>query len=151
MGDDVGEVGNPEILEEELGDHRRCTASIDRVRDRAQCLEARPHRRALVADEVTPAAGALLLALFAAAIGDRSGAGDVHDPAARGIPGIERGDGVVRHEQPRAGRRHAREQLTSALAVGLPIATRAREHDRIRGPTAERFGEGGADGSLRVG
>src|SRR5207245_1071277 len=99
--------------------------TVDGVRDGAQRFQAAPHGRALIADEMTPTTGAILLTIFAAAIGDRTGTGDEHDPAARRIAGVERGHRVVRHQTacarrraPRAGRRSRWEWCSAARASG---------------------------------
>src|SRR5439155_3224182 len=59
LGEDLAELAHPKLLEEETRQARRCAAAVHRVRDRAERLEAAPHRGPLVADEIAPAAGAI--------------------------------------------------------------------------------------------
>src|SRR4029077_4205391 len=108
-----------ELLEEQRGHARRCAAAVDRVRDRAERLETAPHRRALVADEVAPTAGAVLLPFLIASVRDRASACDEHDAAAGRIPRVQRGDRVMRNEQLRPRRREPREDLEALCTLGL--------------------------------
>jgi hypothetical protein len=51
----------------------------------------------------------------------------------------------VRHEEPRAGRRDALQELAAALSVGLTVAARGGQHDRFRTAAAERLVQRRAD------
>src|SRR5438552_18058759 len=110
---------------------RRCGAApIGVVRRRAQAFEPEPDTRSLVADEIAPPAGALLLALVVAAERDRPGARDQHDAAAHWVAGIEGGDGVVGHVDADRRADELGEDRTPALSVRGARAARAREGDR---------------------
>src|SRR5439155_27284333 len=52
VGQHVAELADAELLEKEWRQPRRSAAAVDRVRDRADCLEAAPHRRYLLARDV---------------------------------------------------------------------------------------------------
>src|SRR5438105_135001 len=129
----VAELAHAELMEDERLQLRRCATPVDGMGDRAQRLETAPHGRAFVANEVAPTAGAILLALFVASVRDRSRPGDEHDTAPRRVARVERGDRVVRHQKTRTGRRDARQDVATALAVDLAIAAGAGQHDRLRG------------------
>ena len=146
----VHQLRDPELADDVLRDGGRCAAAVDRVRGRAQPLEADPHGGALVSDQMTPSAGPLLVALAVAAVRDGAGAGDEHDPAALWIPGVEGRPRVVRDVDRDVAAEKSREDRASALPRALSIPARAREDHRARHATRERGLERCRDGALRV-
>src|SRR5213594_3558281 len=133
------------------GYRRSRTAAVGVMRGGAQAFQSKPNAGSLIPDEITPAARALLLAFVVAAERDRSGPRDEDDAAAQGIPGVERGDGVVGHLETDLGTDQLPQDGPALLAICRAVAARARENHGDRGRTGERFRESRTDRSSRIG